>query len=184
MRNLLLLVPLFVPACARPVLTEVPSRASWEEVAWCVSAEPPELAPLVRDALEAWGVDADAPAGAETRCVPVGLVDGYMAEDGTPDGDTAGLTLANLRHGPLLVTFARWFWEACPTARARLVMHEIGHALGYLTHSPDDAEVMAPGIDCEQGGAVMPTLEEIRFAESVRSGRRLTIDGRRITVVE
>jgi hypothetical protein len=143
-------------------------RAVWPaQLDYCVIGDSPEeayeIGALVLEALDAWRVGATVETGTyhnppqQIDCVPVLLVDGYA------QGGRIGETAYGVR-GPVWVTFARWWWSVCPAGRDAIVLHEIGHSVGYVGHG-DDTSAMAVEVDCDgSGSSRLPTLDEISYA--------------------
>jgi hypothetical protein len=173
------IVPLVaVVGCERVASDAGRVVAPWEgALSYCVVDDDPLLYELVRDALDVWRVDADVrrglPATAGEHCTLVGMVEGF-GESRTDEGDyEVGRTQVSFAHGPTLVLFARWYWERCPSARWRLVVHEIGHSVGHLGHS-SAGYAMAPTVDCTSAVDALPTQDELDLARETRTeGMRL-----------
>lgn len=138
--------------------------------AWCVTASDNMLGlgDLVADASQSWGVNL--PVLVVTRslpdwCVPVIIV----KHTPTKDAPWVGLTTTTVDPWrPLLVRLSSGYWDACPLSRARLVRHEVGHALGHLEHTV--AGLMSETTDCNTDADDAPTYYEIKRAAARREG--------------
>jgi hypothetical protein len=166
LRRLASVVWLAIAACTNTESATSHIPVSYDAPAYCVTGDD-ELVGLVRDALSAWRVGAPVYTSAQRDCVAVYMVQEY--ED-TRVGET---TWSDNRVES--VTVAWWWWEICPDARRAVVLHEIGHSLGYWGHQ-DGPSAMAPGVDC-QGHEYLPTASEIALARRVRAVWRYSVDG-------
>jgi hypothetical protein len=119
-----------------------------------------ELAALVREALIAWRVGSTVHTSARRDCIAVYMVEEY---EGTQVGET---TYSFADERVVSITLAAWWWTICPDARRAVVLHEVGHSVGYWGHS-EAPGVMAPGVDC-RGHTYLPVWSEVDLAARVR----------------